>query len=177
MQRRQAIHEAMVRLSEGDRSVFEWLFAELWPILRAFAARAVPQPADAEDIAQQVFLKIFSRISEFDKDRDGLSWVFGIAAYEVKTHRRKVQRRKDAIRVDDLTGLPDSRPSQEHETIALELELALSTALESLSDIDRDVLLSSDTPNAAIELSKTTIRKRRQRALDRLRTKWRDLYG
>ncbi len=94
--RRNAIQDAMVRLAEGDRTVFDVLLDELWPVVLAFARRCVGQVADAEDVAQEVFLRICSRIADFDRSRDGLSWALGIASYEVMTHRRRVQRRRDA---------------------------------------------------------------------------------
>ena len=93
--RRKVIHDALVRLSDGDRAAFPLLVAELWPVVRAFARRGLPQEADAEDVAQEVFLRICSRIADFDRARDGLSWAFGIAAFEVKTQRR---RRRDGRR-------------------------------------------------------------------------------
>jgi DNA-directed RNA polymerase specialized sigma24 family protein len=52
--RRKAIHEAMVRLSDGDRAAFDVLLDELWPVIAAFAERGVGRGADAEDIAQEV---------------------------------------------------------------------------------------------------------------------------
>src|SRR5690349_3291617 len=92
--RRKAIHEAMVRLSDGDRTAFDVLVDELWPVLLSFA-NGLGQRADAEDVAQEVFYKICSRISEFDRERDGASWAFGIASYEILTLRRRQQRRRE----------------------------------------------------------------------------------
>src|SRR5688572_24139065 len=83
--RRSIIHAALVRLADGDRSAIEVLLSELWPVLLSFAERGVGQRADAEDIAQEAFLKICSRSADFDRTRDGLSWAFGIASYEIKT--------------------------------------------------------------------------------------------
>lgn len=90
-----AIHEAMVRFAEGDRSAIDVLVAELWPVLLDFARRGLQSDHDAEDVAQEVFVRICSRIVEFDRARDGLSWAFGIAGYEVLTLRRKRQRRRE----------------------------------------------------------------------------------
>jgi DNA-directed RNA polymerase specialized sigma24 family protein len=53
--RRQAIHEAMVRLFDGDRTAFDVLLDELWPVIISFAERGVGRGADAEDIAQEAF--------------------------------------------------------------------------------------------------------------------------
>ena len=62
-QQRQRVHHAIVRLAEGDRDAFACVFEELWPELLAFTRRAMPGSPDAEDLAQQALLKVFSRIS------------------------------------------------------------------------------------------------------------------
>src|SRR6187399_1720795 len=93
--RRKAIHDAIVRLADGDRSALDALLDELWPVLLAFAERGVGRGADAEDVAQEAFIKICARTADFDRERDGLSWAFGIAHFEVLTHRRRRQRRRE----------------------------------------------------------------------------------
>jgi RNA polymerase sigma-70 factor (ECF subfamily) len=70
---RKAIHDALVRLSDGDRTAFDVLLDQLWPVILSFARRGVGPGADAEDIAQEVFFRICSRITDFDRTRDGLS--------------------------------------------------------------------------------------------------------
>src|SRR5260370_788744 len=84
----------MWRLAEGDRTAFRPVFALVWPQVRAFAARLVG-PADGEDAAQAALLKIFSRASEYDRARDALPWVLGIAAWECRTLRRRWERRRE----------------------------------------------------------------------------------
>ena len=70
--RRKTIHDAMVRLSDGDRGAFDVLLDDLWPVILSFARRGVGEGADAEDVAQEVFFRICARISDFDRGRDGL---------------------------------------------------------------------------------------------------------
>jgi RNA polymerase sigma-70 factor (ECF subfamily) len=122
---RQRVHAAIVRLADGDRSTFSAVFDELWPVMLAFVKRAVLHHADAEDLAQRTLLKVFSRIAEFDTDRDGVAWVFGIAAYEVKTFRRTQLRRREVVGADALASLPDAGRSQEDETIRRDLSSLL----------------------------------------------------
>ncbi|HEU5072963.1 MAG TPA: sigma-70 family RNA polymerase sigma factor, partial [Polyangiaceae bacterium] len=90
--RRKAIHDAMVRLSDGDRTAFDVLLDELWPVILAFAKRGAGPGVDAEDVAQEVFYKLCARIADFDRRRDAVSWAFGIASYELMTHRRRILR-------------------------------------------------------------------------------------
>jgi RNA polymerase sigma-70 factor (ECF subfamily) len=173
---RKAIHDAMVRLSDGDRSQVPALLDALWPILLAFATRGVGQEQDAEDVAQETFLRICSRISDFDRSRDGLSWVFGIAKYEILTHRQRLRRRGEALGVPELALVEAPLCSQEADFIAHELAFALETALGQLQPSDRAALGLDRVETDALPASAAG-RKRRQRALERLRSLWRLLYG
>lgn len=169
--RRRQVHGAMVRLAEGDRGAFDAVFAGLWPELLAFVRSAMPGDPEAEDLAQQALQKIFFRISDFDTSRDGVTWAFGIAIYEVRTLRRKRQRRKE-VNADSVTTAADRRPSPEALLIETDLRRALTDSLGELTDTDRAVLLPGDT--AVADVAPAAWRKRRQRALDRLRTVWRN---
>jgi RNA polymerase sigma-70 factor (ECF subfamily) len=172
--RRKAIHHAMVRLSDGDRTAFDVLLDDLWPVILSFAERGVGRGADAEDIAQEVFYKVCARIAEFDRSRDGLSWAFGIASYEIMTHRRRLQRRREVLDEASVAGQLDGAASQEEQLLAREIALAFEQAVGSLTEEDRVSLgLVDGTPDAA----GATLRKRKQRALDRLRGIWRHIHG
>ena len=102
----------MVRLAEGDRGAFDAVFAGLWPELLVFVRSAMAGDPEAEDLAQQTLQKIFFRISDFDTSRDGVAWAFGIAIYEVRTLRRKRQRRKE-VSADSASVAADRSPSPE----------------------------------------------------------------
>jgi RNA polymerase sigma-70 factor (ECF subfamily) len=172
---RKSIHDAMVRLSDGDRAAFPVLMEQLWPLLLAFAQRGLQHEQDAEDVAQEVFLRICSRISDFDRERDGLSWAFGIAAHEIMTQRRRRQRRREELGAAEVPLLPDPAPSQEDAIIKHDLAAALSLVVGRISEEDRTSLgIGPAGPMAALD---TTLRKRRQRALERLRAVWRKVYG
>lgn len=172
--RRQAIHEAMVRLSDGDRTAFDVLLDELWPVVLSFAERGVGRGMDAEDVAQEAFYKVCARIADFDRDRDAVSWVFGIASYEIMSLRRKQKRRRELFDEALVAEQLDGAALQEEQLIARELTLAFQEAVGVLTEEDRLALgLVAGTANA----DGATLRKRKQRALDRLRGIWRQIYG
>ena len=174
--RRKAIHAAMVRLSDGDRSAFPTLLEQLWPIILAFAERGLRHREDAEDVAQEVFLRICSRISDFDRERDGLSWAFGIASYEIMTQRRRQQRRREAFGSSKVDRRIDPVESQEEALLQRELATVLTTVVGALS-ADDQLALGLVESAVSSALAHATLRKRRQRALERLRGVWRKLYG
>jgi DNA-directed RNA polymerase specialized sigma24 family protein len=93
--RRREVNAAMIRFADGDRAAFRVVFDALWPVLLAFTSRVLPVRADAEDAAQRALLKLFDRIADLDRDRDGVAWAITIASYEVLTIRRTRGRRRE----------------------------------------------------------------------------------
>lgn len=174
--RRTAISDALARLADGDRSAFAILMTDLWPVVLAFAKRTVREAADAEDVAQEVFVKIASRIADYDRSRDGLTWVYAIAAFEVRTYLRRLQRRREVAPVAEDAEPADPTPSAIDSMIDEEVSIMLAGALGELSDADR-ALLGVGERSSDAGLSGAAIRKRRQRALDKLRTVWSKIYG
>ncbi|MBK9259939.1 MAG: sigma-70 family RNA polymerase sigma factor [Polyangiaceae bacterium] len=174
---REQLHQAMVRLADGDRSAFDPVFVTIWPILRRFALRVMVSPADAEDAAQAALEKVLQRASEFDPSRDALAWVLGIAAYECRTLRQKHRRRKEEpSSLDELEPVlaGDGAPSPEDRVIARDLDAAVLEVLGTLRANDAETLqlLLADE-----RLEGATFRKRVERAMRRLREAWRAKHG
>jgi RNA polymerase sigma-70 factor (ECF subfamily) len=174
-ERRKAIQDAILRLADGDRSAMPTLVTHLWPVLLTFAERGLGDPQTAEDVAQEVLFRISSRISEFDRDRDGVSWAFGIATFEILTQRKRIRRRRETFTDTGLAEATEVTVSTEEIAIQAEVQLALVEALGELSpdDLSQLGLDSGHRLGAAT----SAMRKRRQRALERLRIIWRRIYG
>ncbi|HYQ02843.1 MAG TPA: sigma factor [Polyangiaceae bacterium] len=173
-ERRTAIQNAIVRLADGDRTAMPELVEQLWPVLLDYAQRGLRDLQGAEDVAQEVLFRISHRISEFDRTRDGLSWAFGIATFEILSQRKRRQRRRETL-IAHAPPESDLEPSTEDALIQAELHAALADALGQLSAEDLAQLNLVERPRSGP--ATPAARKRRQRALDRLRTIWRNLYG
>jgi RNA polymerase sigma-70 factor, ECF subfamily len=167
---RAALQRQLERLADGDRDAFHPVFVRLWPLLRGFAGRCLPPP-EAEDAAQEALLRVFARAAEFDRERDALSWVLGIAAYEIRSARQRTRRRREQPG-DALAARPDLARSPEEAAVAGELEAALGAALAALSPADAATLLAYARGERP-DLPGPTFRKRVERALVRLRGAWR----
>jgi RNA polymerase sigma-70 factor, ECF subfamily len=172
--RRRQLHDWMVRFAEGDRSAFQSLFDALWPVLLAFTGRTLARPADAEDAAQQAMVKVFSRIADFDRDRDGLSWALGIAGYEVMTLRKQRVRRRESGAAG-LEEVAHAGTDLEERAIGAQLRGAVLELLGELPERDQAALAYAFAGEAPP--GDETSRKRRFRALERLRAAWRRAHG
>ncbi len=175
---RAQLNEHMRRLADGDRSAFEPVYASLWAPVRAFCSRALTG-LDGEDAAQQALLKMFSRASSFDPSGDALTWALSFAAWECRT----VRRRRVRARIGDVdaNGAVDARvdgnPTPEAAVIEAELEAAALEVLGALSEADRATLMTTMCDEVPSDVGAATFRKRRERAMTRLREAWRKVYG
>ncbi len=167
------LQDQMTRLAGGDRSAFLPVFNALWPVLRAFVGRQLSAP-DSEDVAQEALVRIFVRAVEFDPERDALSWALGIAAFEVRTARKRfTRRREDFVEVPHPVGNADS---PEASVIQRNLELAAAEVVGVLrpSDIETLRLLAS---GERARVRRSAFRKRVERAIKRFRLAWRAKHG
>lgn len=163
----------MARLAEGDRSVFTRVFELLWEPIHRLCMGLLRQDADAADAAQEAMQKILERASDYDRRRSAMPWAMAIAAWECRTIVRKRARRRE-VAVEGAEHRSLFNP--ESELIQRDLEAAAVSVLGELSELDRETLISTfwgESPSA----SGATLRKRRERALDRFRTTFRRLYG
>lgn len=169
------LKDDLTRLADGDREAFHPVFVCLRPLLRRFAGRHLPAP-EAEDVAQEALLRVFSRAVEYDRERDALTWVLAIAGYEIRSARRRQQRRRE-----QTLESPDPRvaalPDPEQAMIAGDLAAAMDAALLGLGDADAATLRDYARGQRPEGVAAGTFRKRVERGLARLREAWRRRHG
>ena len=148
----------------------------LWPVVHGFCARAVPE-GDADDAAQLVMEKVFAQASRYDRKRPALPWVLAIAAWECRTLRkRRLRRREESIeRAADAAAAE----SPEDAAVQRQLQELAYGVLGQLSHADQQALASAYADHVGMTgaVSGATLRKRKARALQRLRDAWRKLHG
>jgi RNA polymerase sigma-70 factor (ECF subfamily) len=127
--------------------------------------------ADASDAAQEAMQKILERAGDYDSSRSAMPWALAIAAWECRTLQRKRFRRREVL--DDREH--DRAGDDEAETfVKRDLAEAALAAMGELSETDQATLLATFAEEAP---SGATFRKRRERALTRLRNSLKRLYG
>lgn len=161
----------MKTLAEGDRAAFTPVFRQLWEPTLRLCRQLVG--AEAPDVAQTALLHILERANEYDATRPALPWALGIAAWECRTQRKRHERRRE-------TSAQQPRESDDGAAAAeQEQRVLVSAALEALgtlSDADQRTLVETYW-DLAPPVTGATLRKRRERALTRLRDAFRRLYG
>ena len=173
MSRQDSIDALVARLADGDRSVFTDVFRLLWPPTFRLCRTMLKNDADASDAAQEAMEKIFARASDYDRTRPATPWALAIAGWECRTILRKRARRRETA--------PEHAPEPASENVEeqfarQDLVAAAVEAMGDLSDSDREVLIATFA-DESLAVSGATLRKRRERALRRLREAFRRLYG
>src|SRR5262245_8690429 len=167
------LQSLMIRLADGDRSAFHPLFTALWPVVRRFTGRHLPAE-DAEDAAQETLLKLFRQASRFDPEHSVVAWALGVAAFEIKTaRRRRLRRREEPALGARLEERRHPGQDPEAEALATDLESALRETMGTLRPGDAETLrlyALGRRPRVAA----ATFRKRVERALARLRSAWKE---
>ena len=92
-------------LKAGSEEAFAWLIATYHQPIYSLIARSVQDPADAPDITQDVFVKVFRSISSFHEESSLRTWMYRIALHEASNQRRWWSRHKrQEITIEAETG-------------------------------------------------------------------------
>src|ERR1017187_3473197 len=81
-------------LQTGSEEAFEWLIARYHQPIYSLLARAVQDRADAADLTQEVFIKVFRGVGSFHGESSLRTWIYRIALREASNQRRWWMRHK-----------------------------------------------------------------------------------
>jgi RNA polymerase sigma-70 factor (ECF subfamily) len=84
----------VTELKAGSEEAFAWLIAKYHQPIYSLLARSIPDPADAADLTQDVFIKIYRGIGSFNGDATLRTWIYRIALREASNQRRWWGRHK-----------------------------------------------------------------------------------
>ncbi len=133
--------ELVQRVLNGNENAFRFLVAKHQRLVLHVVARVVRQNEDAEDICQEVFLKVFRKIRKFRGDSRLSTWIATIAYNTSISHVRKMNRRHEQpienhTELERLNKSDFSGPGIEKE----EAKMILLKAIEKLPLNYRTVL-------------------------------------
>jgi RNA polymerase sigma-70 factor (ECF subfamily) len=81
-------------LKAGSEEAFNWLISKYHQPIYSLIARTIPDPADAADLTQDVFIKVYRGIGSFNGDSSLRTWIYRIALREASNQRRWWGRHK-----------------------------------------------------------------------------------
>jgi len=178
------------RTRSGDMQAYGLLVAKYQDRIFNTAYRMVGRREDAEELAQEAFLKALEKISQFRSQSRFYTWLFRIAVNLIISHRRHSGRiRFQSLAADELgltqaAGLKARKSGQSPQAAAIKAEtrLRIARALEELDDEMRLVIVLRDMEEMdysqiadVLSVPTGTVKSRIHRARMLLRDKLADL--
>jgi RNA polymerase sigma factor (sigma-70 family) len=168
--------ELIDRARKGEVMAYEELVRRYQDIA-VRTAHLISPDGDAEDAAQEAFVKAYAALGRFRTGSPFRPWLLQIVTNEARNRRRSAGRRANlALRAAEDRRPDDAAPSPESAVLASERRAVLLAALNALRDADREVISAryflelSETETAeALGIPRGTVKSRLSRALERLR--------
>ncbi len=166
------------RLRRGDPGAFEDLVIAYQHRVFGVALRMLGNRAEAEELAQEVFLRVHRAVGDFRGEAKLSTWLYAIASRLCLNRLAAGERRMARQGEEILTRVASREVGPAEELERTELETALHRAIAELSEERRIVVVLRDLEGlsyeeiaAALELELGTVRSRLHRARIDLRDK------
>jgi RNA polymerase sigma-70 factor, ECF subfamily len=136
----------MLRVKTGDQSAFEYLVQKYRRPMVSFMYRMARNSAVAEDLAQEVFLRVYRSRETYEESAKFSTWLYRIATNLAVNHARDTRHERPEVQVsldepDDDTGttleLPDASLNAEQQMVRQERLLAIRRKIEALPEQQR----------------------------------------
>jgi RNA polymerase sigma factor (sigma-70 family) len=112
------------RCQQRETAAIRQLIERFQPEVFGLCVRILNQRQDAEDVCQEVFLRIFRSLHRWDKTRPLRPWVMGITVNRCRTWI--TQRAKRPELVEYLADTATGRPADETDEMAREIAAAVA---------------------------------------------------
>ena len=171
--------ELIARAQRGDAAAFEEIVQRYQQVAFRTAYVITGSAADAEDAAQEGFVKAYRALGRFRAGAEWRPWLLRIVANEARNRVRSSGRRhRLELRLTEGFRPGDAAPSPEAVAVALDERKRLLAMVNALSDEDREVIasryfleLNGEETAAALGIPEGTVKSRLSRALARLRAR------
>lgn len=177
--------ELLGRFHTGDHSAFATLVMRYQRPVYNFVLRSLGERQVAEDLTQEVFLRVVQGSGGFQSQAKFSTWLFTIARNLCVDHSRRMKHRKHASldapsrdsepAVKLVDRLPHQQPGTDRSAASPRIRERVKAALEHLPHEQREVFLLrqvDDLPFAEIAaicgIPENTVKSRMRYALERL---------
>jgi len=168
--------QLITRSRAGDREAYGMLVARHQEVAFRAAHVVCGDAAEAQDAAQEGFLKAYRSLARFRDGAPFRPWLLAIVANEARNRRRSAGRRAHLVALAGHEPAAPAAPGADVAVLAGARRATLLTALGALSPDHREVLvlrylldLSEPECAAVLGCRPGTVKSRHARALERLR--------
>ena len=173
--------EWIVQAQKGDAEAFGQLVEHYQAAVYNLCYRMLGDPYEAEDAAQETFLRAFRSLDRFDRRRSFSTWLLSIAAHYCIDQIRR--RRMVIFPIEDLPNqeINDPSPGPESHLALKEAQRRVQALLSSLNPTDRASVVmyywydfSYEEIAQALNLTISAVKSRLHRARRDLAQSWTD---
>jgi RNA polymerase sigma-70 factor (ECF subfamily) len=168
------------RFKDGDTSAFEEIVLKYQDKIYNLCRHMLQNAHDAEDAAQDVFVKAYQNLNRFKPEASLLTWLYRIAINTCIDYRRKPffeslfknSKEGDVFAVDQLSDSPSPERLYESKQISHAIQLALGRLSEKLRTVIvlKEIEgLSYEEIAEILEVSIGTVKSRISRAREELK--------
>jgi RNA polymerase sigma-70 factor (ECF subfamily) len=138
--------QVMLRVRDGDDAAFNYLISRYRQAMISFMYRMVHNAAIAEELSQEVFLRVYRSRASYSADAKFTTWLYRIATNLAVNHARDNKHERPEVKTsldesDEETGLSidlaDDRPNIEQEMLRRERLRAIRKHVEALPERQR----------------------------------------
>jgi RNA polymerase sigma-70 factor (ECF subfamily) len=128
------------RAGRGDQAAFAELYDSLSPLVHGVVLKVVRDPAQSEEVTQEVFVELWRLAARFDESRGSVtSWVATVA------HRRAIDRVRSEQSSRDRVARQVSNIVRDYDDVSDEVESTFERArvrraLERLTGVQREAV-------------------------------------
>jgi RNA polymerase sigma-70 factor, ECF subfamily len=132
----------MLAFKAGDQRAFDQLFERYTPRLHSFLARMVRDRGRAEELTQDVFIRLYTAVERYEARTRFSTYVFGIAHNLALNHLARSWRQREQLAGDD-TPEPAADPAAGpvEQLDAARAHASLERAIDELPERQRSALL------------------------------------
>jgi RNA polymerase sigma-70 factor (ECF subfamily) len=135
--------QIMLRVKAGDDSAFDYLVQKYRRPMLSFMYRMAHNTAVAEDLAQEVFLRVYRSRASYEASAKFTTWLYRIATNLAVNHARDTRHERPEVQVsldepNDDSGttleVPDGSLTAEQAMVRRERMMAIRSKVEALPE-------------------------------------------
>jgi RNA polymerase sigma-70 factor (ECF subfamily) len=150
--------ELVRRVQAGQKNAFDLLVRKYQHKVFAIISRYVHNHAEAQDVAQDTFLRAYRALATFRGDSAFYTWLYTIATNTAKNHLVSLGRRPpgDDIQIDDAAQFESAMrlrdpATPEREMMRQEIERAVTSAVDKLPEELRQAITLREVDGLSYE--------------------------
>lgn len=140
--------DLVLRVQQGDKSAFDLLVIKYQHKIIQLVNRYVKDPSEAQDVAQEAFIKAYRALGNFRGDSAFYTWLYRIAINTAKNYLVSRSRRSSDYQVDiqdaeALENAPQLQGMETPERLLLNQEIidTIKTAIDKLPEEMRTAIM------------------------------------